>query len=91
MPCEREPSAAQDEKPQCPFTTKGVYVSRLLRFIHMLTHIPLGFGDFGWAIRIHDATGDVWEEYESPSAGMGRPPTIQALLRAMRSYQQKGS
>lgn len=30
------------------------------RFIHMLSHIPLGFGDWKWANRFHDWSADKW-------------------------------
>lgn len=52
--------------PACPFTTSGVGMPFRFRFIHMLSHVPLGFGDFGWAVRFHDWTGDLWDKYESP-------------------------
>jgi hypothetical protein len=81
MPCESE---ITNEKPRCPFTTHGVYVSFLLRFIHMLAHIPLGFGDFSWAIKFHDRTGDIWDEYEGPNAsGFPGRPSAWAVLRAI--------
>lgn len=80
MSCQSEVPSSE-EKLSCPFTTKGVYVSRFLRFIHMLCHIPLGFGDFGWAVRLHDVTGDVWEKYESLDAGLHRAPTVQTIRR----------
>lgn len=57
--------------PECPFTTAGVRVSFLFRFLHMLSHIPLGFGDFRWAVRFHDWTGDLQERFDAP--GLSNP------------------
>lgn len=36
---------------------------RFWRFIHMLSHIPLGFWDWPWANRFHDWTGKQWEPF----------------------------
>lgn len=92
MSCEQQSpvtSSEHNEKPSCPFTTKGVYVSFSLRFIHMLCHIPLGFADFGWAVKLHDVTGDVWEEYESTGAGSGRAPTVQTIGRLFKAARRR--
>jgi hypothetical protein len=32
------------------------------RFIHMLSHIPLGFGEPQWAVKFHDWTAKRWDE-----------------------------
>jgi hypothetical protein len=44
------------EKVQQPMT------NRLWRFLHMLSHIPLGFGEPRWATRFHDWTASEWDK-----------------------------
>jgi ABC-type multidrug transport system permease subunit len=33
---------------------------RFWRFVHMISHIPLGFGAPSWAINFHDWTARKW-------------------------------
>jgi hypothetical protein len=34
---------------------------RFWRFAHMLSHVPLGFGEPRWAVRLHDWTAAQWK------------------------------
>lgn len=76
--------------PECPFTTIGVHVSFPLRFLHMLSHVPLGFGNFTWAVRFHDWTGDLQEQYDAtvPAKAAGKGNWISA--DALSLHRLKG-
>lgn len=52
----------QSEYPANPVESDNKSVAfRWWRFLHMLSHIPLGFGEPLWAMSFHDWTASMWE------------------------------
>lgn len=52
---------------------------KVWRFVHMLSHIPLGFGEPRWATSFHDWTAHKWKiAIHATSAPHSSTPEVKA-------------